>query len=177
MIPDEESHGLGTRRESSKKKCLFPTILPRLRTPVIQKPFQMKTATSTVARVLPAIRLWRHNQARLYAGKAPTPPARSSSSTTPPSAPLPLPNSASKTPIPSVSPTATVEVTTRLQSSNLRGGHSAGEDEATAAMRISLVGWFIFHARTFHGGGDGGDKGSDGNRTRVSQRLEPSGRR
>ena len=48
-----KSHALGTRRESCKKNGLFLTILG-LRSPVIQKPFQTRTATTSiiVARVL-----------------------------------------------------------------------------------------------------------------------------
>ena len=50
--PDEKYHGLGTRREKScKRKRSIPDDFGlRLRSPVVQKPFQTKSATSVVAR-------------------------------------------------------------------------------------------------------------------------------
>ena len=42
---------VGVQRESCKKKCRFPTIFG-LRSPVIQKPFPTKSATSIVERVV-----------------------------------------------------------------------------------------------------------------------------
>ena len=47
LPPDEKSHGLGTQPESCQKKC---SISDDFRSPVIQKMFQAKSATSTVAR-------------------------------------------------------------------------------------------------------------------------------
>ena len=41
----------------NQKNSVFPTILPRLRSPVIRKTFNMKTATSIVACVLVIILL------------------------------------------------------------------------------------------------------------------------
>ena len=55
-IPDEKSHGLGTQRESCKKKCsiiyFFSDDFFGLRSPLVQKPFSSKQMyTSIVARV------------------------------------------------------------------------------------------------------------------------------
>ena len=53
-IPDEESQGLGRRRESRKNDLLYIYFFSDgfgLRSPVIQKSFQTKSATSIVAYV------------------------------------------------------------------------------------------------------------------------------
>ena len=49
-LPDEKSYGLGIQRDSCKKKMSFYDSFG-FRSPVIQKPFQTKSATSIVVRV------------------------------------------------------------------------------------------------------------------------------
>ena len=60
LLPDENSHGLGTRQEPCKKNVVFSDGFG-LRKPVIQETFMSdeKRATSIVARVLSVSEDWR----------------------------------------------------------------------------------------------------------------------